>query len=324
MKPVESLTHPGWYHIQNFEGFDTVLINKQGQLLNLKNNNISSGYFVGHYYKTYIPNKRKQVYVHRLMVSTFIRKILPGEVVNHLDGDKLNNRIENLEITTNFLNNKHAREAQLNKGRNGETIYVIDLKHADPLVVKKYDKIQKFINDVEKDFTVTRSGIFNALKQDKGIYRQRYYFSRSYITDEEIPNCLHKVIVRKEIFSNNIRLFSSIPHAATETGISYEQIDKVLSGKTQYLQGYLFKRYNDDKPWLTFDEASKLFNDSDHEVIVYDLETGLKYLYTCKSHVKTALRVHGRCVEKALSGEDRLINNRYVVKYFKDKNVVIF
>ncbi len=63
MEPIESQDHPGWYHVKNFEGFETVLINKKGQVLNLKTNKVSNGAFVGHYYKVYIPNtKNKYIY----------------------------------------------------------------------------------------------------------------------------------------------------------------------------------------------------------------------------------------------------------------------
>lgn len=48
------------------------------------------------------------VAVHRLVVETFIRPIQSHECVNHLDGNPLNNRLENLEITTASGNTQHA------------------------------------------------------------------------------------------------------------------------------------------------------------------------------------------------------------------------
>lgn len=46
--------------------------------------------------------------VHQLVADAFIRPRLPGEVVNHLDGNKLNNHRSNLEITTRAGNVAHA------------------------------------------------------------------------------------------------------------------------------------------------------------------------------------------------------------------------
>lgn len=56
--------------------------------------------------------------VHRLVVKTFLGEIPKGLVVNHIDGNKKNNYIGNLEITTYSDNLKHAFSLGLacNKG----------------------------------------------------------------------------------------------------------------------------------------------------------------------------------------------------------------
>ncbi len=51
-------------------------------------------------------NNRKLCRVHRLVASTFIRPIKDGEEVNHIDGNKQNNAISNLEIVSREDNNK--------------------------------------------------------------------------------------------------------------------------------------------------------------------------------------------------------------------------
>ena len=52
--------------------------------------------------------------VHRLVLKTFAREPFPGEQCRHLDGDRLNNAIENLRWGTAEQNNQdkktHARE----------------------------------------------------------------------------------------------------------------------------------------------------------------------------------------------------------------------
>ena len=49
---------------------------------------------------------RKLCRVHRLVVETFIREPQKGEEVNHIDGNKLNNTLANLEIISRASNNK--------------------------------------------------------------------------------------------------------------------------------------------------------------------------------------------------------------------------
>jgi len=52
--------------------------------------------------------KVRHITIHRLVTIVYGRFLTPKEVVNHLDGDKSNNRFSNLEITTESGNRKHA------------------------------------------------------------------------------------------------------------------------------------------------------------------------------------------------------------------------
>lgn len=61
----------------------------------------SSGYFR-------VSLDGKNYLIHRLVASNFIAEIPKGYIVNHKDGDKTNNNINNLEIITYSENSKHA------------------------------------------------------------------------------------------------------------------------------------------------------------------------------------------------------------------------
>lgn len=52
--------------------------------------------------------------VHKLVVQTFIREPLPDEEINHIDGNKKNNQLSNLEIISRKQNNeKHLNFSDL-------------------------------------------------------------------------------------------------------------------------------------------------------------------------------------------------------------------
>ena len=93
---------------KSFNGH-TLIKNKE-RLLKFGNN--GNGYSFVNLSKN---GKQKQLYVHRLVASAFIPNPLNKKTVNHKDGNKSNNCIENLEWCTQKENNNHARRTGLVK-----------------------------------------------------------------------------------------------------------------------------------------------------------------------------------------------------------------
>ena len=60
------------------------------------------------------PNNKKMFYIHRLVANAFIPKIDGKNVVNHKNGIRTDNRVENLEWTTIEENLQHAIDNSLN------------------------------------------------------------------------------------------------------------------------------------------------------------------------------------------------------------------
>ena len=74
----------------------------------------------------------KVVYVHHLVAAAFIGPCPPERQVNHLDGDKTNNRRENLEYTTVSENARHAYRLGLrlpNRKLTDEQIEILRTAH---------------------------------------------------------------------------------------------------------------------------------------------------------------------------------------------------
>lgn len=69
--------------------------------------------------------------VHRVVVETFLGEIPKDYEVNHIDGCKTNNRLNNLEIVTKSENQKHAVRTGLQPIFKGETNPMAELTESD-------------------------------------------------------------------------------------------------------------------------------------------------------------------------------------------------
>ena len=70
-----------------------------------------------------LDGKEKRMSVHRLVASLFIPNPEDKPVVNHIDGDKTNNHVSNLEWCTHSENLNHAYESGIRKrGDNSEAL----------------------------------------------------------------------------------------------------------------------------------------------------------------------------------------------------------
>ena len=119
---------------------DIYEISSDGLVRNSNNNYILSQNINQNGYKTvqlYFPvlKKMKQVKVHRLIAESFIKNPLNLLCVNHIDGNKTNNAVENLEWCSYSHNNKHA--------------YNICLKKPNIKSVNQYDIDGNFIKNFQ-------------------------------------------------------------------------------------------------------------------------------------------------------------------------------
>ena len=100
-----------WYDVLGYEGLYE--ITETGKVRNCKTGTQLSGNINSHGYVVVSltkNGKKKDCKLHRLLAITFIPNPYDYDCVNHKDGDKLNNSIDNLEWCTKGYNNRHARE----------------------------------------------------------------------------------------------------------------------------------------------------------------------------------------------------------------------
>lgn len=126
-------------------------------------------------------HKKKKHRVHRLVAQAFIPNINNFPQVNHKDGNKQNNCVDNLEWCTAKYNIIHAYKNGLKKpywkdkfginNKNSKQVYKIDINSNK--IIKKYNSI----SDAKRELKIDNSSISKCCKNKQKTaygYKWRY------------------------------------------------------------------------------------------------------------------------------------------------------
>ena len=154
---VKTIDHPVWCKVNNSYSI------RKGKLCILSNKNTKKYWRIG----IQINNKQRMFSVHRLVAEAFIPNPDNLPQVNHIDGNKNNNHVSNLEWCDNAYNMKHAIEHGLiqhekQRKENSLNCWMRKLTEEQVLFIReKYSKIDTSVHGAKMGFCSDMTKLFN-------------------------------------------------------------------------------------------------------------------------------------------------------------------
>lgn len=213
-------------------------INNNGEIRNIETKKIlkhkikNNGY---HEVCLYINKQKKYCLIHRLVALTFIENNNNYSQVNHIDGNKDNNSINNLEWVDSHTNNQHAWDNNLNKPS-------ITRK------VKQYTLSGEYIKTYNSIAEATRatgaakiSLVANGERKSSGGFVWKW--AEDFIPRDTGKN---KRVAQYDLNDNLINVYDSISKAALETKSSRTGISACCKNKQFTCNNFIWRYVEDD------------------------------------------------------------------------------
>lgn len=217
-------------------------ITTDGQLFNLKTEKWLKGQINKSGYKTFYitleDGIKKRLYAHRMVMTTFnpVENMDKLEV-NHIDGNKQNNNIFNLEWVNSKENKQHAIKNGL-YDNNRKKVYCFD---------KEKNLIAEFntITDAASICKVSWSGLSSVLnKDDAPLFNGCYWrFTPNSDFNIFIPinNGRKKKVAQFDLNGHFISEYDSVAEAAKKNEIIRTNISKCCNGYIKTYKGFVWK-----------------------------------------------------------------------------------
>lgn len=106
-------------------------------------------------------------YVHRLVAMAFIENPNSSPQVNHVDGDKENNSVSNLEWCTPSENCTHALATNLYKPACGESSGSSVLTEADVIEIRGMAERGIYHKDIAEKFGIGRKAVTKIVNRQR-------------------------------------------------------------------------------------------------------------------------------------------------------------
>jgi hypothetical protein len=254
---LECPTFPGYYYVP---GYSNYVINKAGRLFNLSRSDEKTFSIGSHgYFETSVVKDSgggRAIGRHRLLALTFIPygRHVRTQHANHIDHDKRNNAIENLEWLTPAQNVKAAIDFGAKKHQR-RAIHLKNLRTNDILTFQTIEACAKHLNtgspNVHRALEVKR--------ENRTILMQKYIAIRD---GEEWPDITvddigvsaranGSPVLVKDLQTEQIIQHPTAMAFVRASGLSKKAItSRLVKGEQGPVGHYLFKYKDDTSDWI--------------------------------------------------------------------------
>ena len=220
---IENFNENEWQQYK----YTNYYVNKNGQIINIKTKRLLKGAFRNGYIRISFPEGK--VSLHRIIWESYYGEIPEGKILDHIDGNRLNNKLENLRLVT-------QKENIINAMNNG---------HKSQIKIRQYDLKGNLIKEYQNIRTAAKEmGVFEGAIRTAANRRgtsQGYFWIKQSdnITIEEVlkttsvnkPKKTYIGVTKYSITGKELEHYNSIKEAARNNNCSDSTIRRAADGK---------------------------------------------------------------------------------------------
>lgn len=188
-----------------------------------------------------IAGKQKRMRVHRMVAETFLDNPEKKPYVNHINGNRGDNNVENLEWVTPSENTQHAVETGLFMSGRARPVIQYNLDGVQMATFESASEAARQTGGSQSKITMC----CRRQRQTANDYQWRYYDDIQDVTKIEKKFITGKKVAQCDEHGNILAIFPSFKEAARAVDGTSSAISRVCSGMNIRHKGYKWKLVDD-------------------------------------------------------------------------------